>query len=96
MCSSDLLPLMAPALALLAARDIVFSFQQTFVPSLVVTEGGPLYATTFLSLYTYNNAFEFLRFGYASAMTLVMYVVTALMVAAQFMVLRRWRERWEW
>ncbi|MGH2829823.1 MAG: carbohydrate ABC transporter permease [Actinomycetota bacterium] len=90
------LPLMAPALMLLAARDIVFTFQQTFVPSLVVTEGGPLYATTFLSLYTYDNAFQFLRFGYASAMTLVMYMVTALMVGAQFLVLRRWRARWEW
>ena len=85
------LPLMMPALALLAARDIVFSFQANFVPAYIVTEGGPLYATTFLPLHTYRNAFEFFRFGYASAMTLAMYLVTALMVGVQFVVVRRWR-----
>jgi multiple sugar transport system permease protein len=85
------LPLMTPALALLAARDIVFSFQANFVPAYIVTEGGPLYATTFLPLHTYRNAFEFFRFGYASAMTLAMYAVTALMVGMQFVVVRRWR-----
>lgn len=90
------LPLMAPVLLILLARDVVLSFQTSFVPSLVLTEGGPLYATTFVSLYTYNNAFEFLRFGYASAMTMTMYAMTAIMVGIQFMVARRWRERWEW
>jgi multiple sugar transport system permease protein len=85
------LPLMAPALVLLAARDIVFSFQANFVPAFIVTEGGPLYATTFLPLHTYRNAFEFFRFGYASAMTLAMYAVTAAMVGIQLFVVRRWR-----
>ncbi len=89
------LPLMAPVLMLLAARDLIFSFQSSFVPALVVTEGGPIYATTFVSLYTYNNAFEFLRFGYASAMTLITYLVTAALVAAQLMVARRWRAGWD-
>ncbi len=85
------LPLLAPTLALLAARDVAFSFQANFVPALVLTKGGPFYATTFLPLYTYRNAFEFLRFGYASAMTLTMYGVTAVMVGIQLLVVRRWR-----
>lgn len=85
------LPLLAPTLVLLAARDVAFSFQSTFVPALVLTEGGPNYATTFLPLYVYQNAFEFLRFGYAGAMTLVMFVVTAGMVGVQLLAARRWR-----
>lgn len=89
------LPLMAPAILLLAARDVVLSFQSNFVPALVLTEGGPEHATTFLPLYTYQNAFEFLRFGYASAMTLAMYAVSIVMVAVQFAVVRRWRAGWE-
>lgn len=88
------LPLLAPTLILLAARDIVFSFQANLVPALVLTNGGPRYATTFLPLYTYLNAFEFLRLGYASAMTLAMYVLTAGMVALQVLVVRRWRSAW--
>ncbi|MFA5890666.1 MAG: sugar ABC transporter permease [Actinomycetota bacterium] len=75
------LPLLTPVLVLLAARDVVFGLQSTFVPALVLTEGGPNYATTFLPLYTYQNAFEFLRFGYAAAMTIVMFAVTAAMIA---------------
>jgi multiple sugar transport system permease protein len=85
------LPFMTPALVLLAARDIVFSFQVNFVPSLVVTEGGPGYATTFLPLYTYQNAFEFFRFGYASAMTMAMYAVTGAMIGLSWLLVRRWR-----
>ncbi|MFP2929645.1 carbohydrate ABC transporter permease [Pyxidicoccus sp. 3LG] len=85
------LPLMAPTLALLAARDVVESLQTTFVPALVITQGGPRYATTFLPLYIYQNGFEYLRIGYASAMTWVMFLVTAAMVAAQLWVLRGWR-----
>jgi multiple sugar transport system permease protein len=85
------LPLLAPTLILLAARDVAFSLQTSFVPGLVVTQGGPKYATLFLPLYTYQNAFGFLRFGYAGAMTLVMFLVTAAMVAVQIIAVRRWR-----
>ena len=85
------LPLLAPALALLAARDVALSFQASFVPALIVTEGGPLYATTFLPLHTYRTAFEFLRFGEAAAMTLVMFALTAATMAAMVVALRRWR-----
>jgi hypothetical protein len=58
------LPLMAPILLLLLARDTIFSLQATFVPALVVTDGGPpQYATTYVPLFVYQNAFEYLRYG---------------------------------
>jgi multiple sugar transport system permease protein len=86
------LPLMAPALALLLFRDTIFSFQANFVPALVIFDGGPPpYATTYLPLFVYTNAFEYLRYGYAAAATLVMFAVTALIVVVQWQILRRWR-----
>ena len=86
------LPLMAPILVLLLARDTIFSLQATFVPALVVTEGGPpLYSTTYLPLFVYTNAFEYLRYGYAAAATLVMLLVTAALVGFQLWFLRRFR-----
>ncbi len=86
------LPLMAPVLVLLLLRDTILSFQLSFVPALVVTEGGPPpFATTYLSLFVYQNAFEFLRYGYAAAATLVMLALTVAAVAIQWRVIRRFR-----
>jgi multiple sugar transport system permease protein len=86
------LPMMAPTLLLLLFRDTVLSLQTTFVPALIVTDGGPPpYATTYLPLFVYRNAFEYLRYGYAAAGTLVMFVVTGVIVLLQAGVVRRWR-----
>lgn len=85
------LPVMAPILALLVLRDIVFTLQTNFVPALVVTEGGPRYATTYLPLFIYENAFRYFRFGYASAVTLTMFLITAAIVLVQYRVARRWK-----
>lgn len=85
------LPLTAPILGLLALRDVILSFQINFVPALIVTEGGPRYATTYLPLYAYRQAFRYFRLGYASAMTLTMFVLTALIVYVQYRLIRRWR-----
>jgi multiple sugar transport system permease protein len=87
------LPLMAPILLLLLARDTIFSLQWTFVPALIVTEGGPPpYATTYIPLFVYRNAFEYLRYGYAAGATLAMFVLTALIVWLQWRIVRRWRK----
>jgi multiple sugar transport system permease protein len=86
------MPLMAPTLLLLLFRDTIFSFQANFVPALIVTDGGPPpYATTYLPLFVYRNAFEYLRYGYAAAATLVMFGATALIVYLQWRIIRRWR-----
>ena len=86
------LPLMAPTLLLLLFRDTIFSFQANFVPALIVTQGGPPpYATTYLPLFVYQNAFEYLRYGYAAAATVVMFAATAAIVYVQYLIIRRWR-----
>lgn len=85
------LPLMAPVLALLLLRDAILSFQFSFVPALVVTDGGPPpYSTTYLSLFVYRNAFEYLRYGYAAAATLVMLLLTLVTVVVQWRLIRRY------
>ena len=85
-------PLMAPALLLLLARDTIYSFQANFVPALLIFDGGPPpFATTYLPLFVYTNAFEYLRYGYAAAATIVMFAITALIVFAHWRILRRWR-----
>jgi multiple sugar transport system permease protein len=89
------LPLMAPVLVLLLLRDTILSFQVSFVPALVVTDGGPPpYATTYLSLFVYRNAFEYLRYGYAAAATVVMLLLTVAAVLVQWRLVRRYRRQY--
>ncbi|MGN9779629.1 carbohydrate ABC transporter permease [Micromonospora sp. H33] len=86
------LPLMAPVLALLAVRDAIASLHFSFVPAFVVTDGGPPpYATTYLSLFIYRTGFEYLRYGYAAAATLVMILLTVAAVVVQWRLFRRYR-----
>jgi multiple sugar transport system permease protein len=86
------LPLLAPILVLLLLRDTILSFQLNFVPALIVTEGGPPpYSTTYLPLFVYRTGFEYLRYGYASAATGLMFLLTAVAVWLQWLVLRRAR-----
>jgi multiple sugar transport system permease protein len=84
------LPAMAPALLLLAARDTVAGLQTTLVPALIVTDGGPPpYATTYLPVFVYREAFEYLRFGTAAGATGVLLLVTAAALWLQYAALAR-------
>ncbi len=85
------LPLMAPTLSLLTIRDLAFSLQVSFIPAYILTDGGPDRETLFLPLYAFDVGFEQLQYGYAAAMTLTMFLVTALLVLVQLRLVRRWR-----
>jgi multiple sugar transport system permease protein len=85
------LPMLLPALLLLTARDLIVSLQANFVPSLVVTKGGPGYATVFIPLYTYWLAFDDLRFGYAAAVVWTLYLITLVVTLLQYGLTRRWQ-----
>ncbi|MEV4363642.1 sugar ABC transporter permease [Nonomuraea sp. NPDC049625] len=61
---------------------------QSFVPAYLLTKGGPVNATQVLPLYLYNNAFSFSRFGYASAIAIVLLVVLLVFAFTQFKLIR--------
>ena len=82
-------PLLLPWLALLTARDVVLSFQWTFTPSFVMTGGDPYYATMFLPLVTYEEAFDRFRFGAGSALMLLTFVLSVLIIGAIYLLFRR-------
>ena len=85
------LPLMRPTLLLLAGRDLAYALQLTFVPALLVTGTGPDRATLFVPGYVFETAFEDLRYGYAAAVTLVLYVITVVVIVAGTRVVRHRR-----
>lgn len=84
-------PLMTPVLLLLVVRDTALSLQASFLPALLVTDGGPPPgATTYLPLFAYREGFEYLRYGYAASATLVMFAITAAAVWLEYRVVARW------
>ena len=88
------LPIVAPALLLIVARDTILRLQATFAPALIVTDGGPPpYATTYLPLFVFQNAFGYLRYGYAAAATAVMLILTASILWLQYRAVVWWRGR---
>ncbi len=78
------LPLLVPWLLLLTVRDIIMSFQIVFTPSLIMTHGGPYYATLFLPLLIFEEAFDRLRFGQGSAMMFLMLLTTLILIVGVF------------
>ncbi|NJN16954.1 MAG: sugar ABC transporter permease [Oscillochloris sp.] len=75
-----ILPLLAPWLMLIIIRDLIVSVQSSFTPALLMTGGGPYYATLFLPLLIYQTAFDRFRFGEGAAMTLFVFVGVGLMI----------------
>lgn len=85
-----LLPLIAPWLALLAVRDTILSLQSTFAPALLMTGGGPYYATFFAPLLIYEEAFDGLRFGQGMAAALLLVLATTALVGLVFWLFEGW------
>jgi multiple sugar transport system permease protein len=85
------LPLMAPVLLLLATRDTAISLQASFTVTYLLTDGGPDRATLLLPIYSFDMAFEQLRYGYASAMMLLGFVACLATGILLYLIVRRWR-----
>ena len=64
----------------------IISYIQTYVPVMVMTEGGPGTSTFLASYIIYDEAFVKYNFGYASAISFVLFVVTAIFTVISFRV----------
>ena len=84
------LPLMAPILLLLSFRDAILTFQESFAAILLMTDGGPYYATYTLPIFVYEQGFDLLLFGTASAALWIMYLLTGLIVLLLYFIAKQW------
>lgn len=83
------LPMISPVLFFNLIMGIISGFQ-TFTQAYVMTQGRPLNSTLFYALYLYQNAFEFLKMGYASSMAWVMFLIILALTMFQFRLAGRW------
>jgi ABC-type sugar transport system permease subunit len=74
------LPLLRPALLVALIFRTLDAFR-VFDLVYAMTGGGPGTSTEPIALYTFNALFQDLRFGYASALAVLVFVITAALVA---------------
>jgi len=68
------LPMLSSTIFFNLVMNIIGSFQ-VFTQALVMTNGGPNFATLTMVLYLYRKGFEQLQFGYASAIAWVLFII---------------------
>jgi multiple sugar transport system permease protein len=83
------LPLLTPVIFFNVVLGIVGSFQ-VFEVAYVATQGGPGEATHFYALHVYNKAFRDFEFGYASALSWVLFIVLVVFTQLQFRASAKW------
>lgn len=83
------LPLLTPSLFFLTITQFISSFQ-VFGIIFVLTGGGPANSTQVYISYLYENAFQYSRMGYASAMAWLLFVGIALISLVQWRLQKYW------
>lgn len=86
---SVVVPLISPTILLVTILTIVGSLQ-VFAQIAVLTQGGPGTSTTVLVYYLYQQAFQFKEFGYASAVSVALFVLVAVLTFVQWQTRKRW------
>jgi multiple sugar transport system permease protein len=81
------LPLLRPVMVFVLVTSIVGSFQ-IFDTIAVTTAGGPSNSTRALVWYIYENAFRYFKMGYASSMSVVLFVALVVFTLIQMKVMR--------
>lgn len=81
------IPLLSPTTFFVSVMSVIGSFQ-VFDSVFLMTQGGPARSTSVMVHYIYENAFQFFKMGYASAMSYVLFFIIAIITLIQF-----WRQK---
>jgi len=83
------LPLISPTTFFVFIITIISSFQ-VFEQTYILTKGGPANSTLTLSYYIYQNAFLYLRMGYSSALSYILFGIIFIITLLQFKYQKKW------
>ena len=83
------LPLLTPTLFFLLITGFMTSFKM-FNSVKLITQGGPGMSTTVLVYYLYVQAFTYQKFGYSSAIAIVLFAIIFLITFIQWKGEKRW------
>lgn len=78
-------PLMRFAIFFVTVTTLI-NWMQFFDEPYVLTQGGPVHATTSMSLYIYQQGFRYNEFGFASAASIVLFAIIAVVTVLQLRI----------
>jgi ABC-type sugar transport system permease subunit len=81
------LPLVKPTSFFVLVMSILQGFQ-VFDQIYILTGGGPFYSTTTTVFYAFQNAFQYYQFGYASCITVFIFLVQMVFSIVLFRTLK--------
>jgi multiple sugar transport system permease protein len=83
------LPMLSPTIFFVIVLSIIGSFK-VFDQAYVMTQGGPLNATTTVVYYIFTQAFQWFHMGYAAALGYVLFAIILAFTLLQFKLQRSW------
>jgi multiple sugar transport system permease protein len=83
------LPMISPTLFFNLILGVIGALK-VFTVAFVATNGGPSYATWFIALHIYQQAFNYFRMGYGSALAWIFVVILLIFTYFQLNLSRRW------
>ncbi len=81
------IPLLAPTTLFLVVTSVIGSFQ-VFAQIYIMTNGGPIGRTNTIVYFIYQNAFQFFKMGYASALSVLLMLMLAVFTVLQLKFFR--------
>jgi multiple sugar transport system permease protein len=81
-------PLIMPTMLFVVVTQFI-AHMQVFAQPYIISGGGPGNASRSASMYLYETAWKFFRFGYASSISVVMAVVMIVVTVVLFSLMRR-------
>ncbi|WP_026701771.1 carbohydrate ABC transporter permease [Salibacterium aidingense] len=82
-------PMLSPTTFFLLITGIIYSFK-AFELIVVLTDGGPGYSTSVIVYYLYEQAFDNLKSGYASAIAITLLALLLLITLIQWVGQKKW------
>ncbi|MDW8099794.1 MAG: sugar ABC transporter permease [Anaerolineae bacterium] len=86
------LPLLQPTLVFVLVTGVIGGLQ-VFTPMYIMTQGGPVNSTKTIVYLLYEKAFTVYRFGYASSLAFILFVIILVLTVIQLRVMT---VRWEY
>ena len=82
-------PMISPYILFNLIMGLIGTFQ-VFTQAFIMTQGGPLNATLFYAYALFNNAFRYMKMGYASALAWVLFAIVLTLTVIQLYLSKKW------
>jgi len=83
------LPMLSPYILFNLIMGLIHTFQ-IFTQAFIMTRGGPVDSTLFYAYHLFNNAFRYMKMGYASALAWFLFAIVLALTVIQMRLSRLW------